>query len=52
MYTGGIPHDGTPTKETVTIATPLTVIMYIFASAGVLFTVCCFGFVFYFRKAK
>ena len=49
---GGIPHDGTPFKEVLGIAVPLTVSIYIFASVGIVFAIVCFVFVFYFRKKK
>ena len=29
--TGGVPHDGTPIKQTVVLAVPLTVVMYLLA---------------------
>ena len=49
---GGIPHDGTPFKEVLGIAVPLTASIYIFASVGIVFAIVCFVFVFYFRKKK
>ena len=50
--TDGVPHDGTPIKQTVVIAVPLTVVMYLLATTGVVFTLICFGFTVYFRKSK
>ena len=50
--TGGVPHDGTPIKQTVVLAVPLTVVMYLLATTGVVFTFICFGFTVYFRKSK
>ena len=49
---GGIPHDGTPFKEIVGIAVPLTISVYILASVGIVFAIVCFVFVFYFREKK
>ena len=52
LHTEGIPHDGTAKKETVVIAVPLTVLVYLLATVGLVFTLFCFGFIFYFRKSK
>ena len=52
LPTDGVPHDGTPIKETVVLAVPLTVVMYLLATTGVVFTFICFIFTVYFRKSK
>ena len=52
MCTEGIPHDGIPEEEIVTIHTSVTVIFVLLASAGVVFTVACLLFNFVFRKRK
>ena len=48
----GIPNDGIPIEEMVTIALPLTVVFVILATAGLLFTVVCLAFNFIFRERK
>ena len=48
----GIPSDGIPIEEVVTVAVPLTVVYVILATAGLLFTVVCLAFNFIFRKRR
>ena len=48
----GIPNDGIPIEEVVTVAVPLTVVYVILATAGLLFTVVCLAFNFIFRKRR
>ena len=48
----GIPPDGTPFEDIVTVPVPFTVVMYILTSVGVVFTIFCLVFVIYFRKTK
>ena len=50
--TDGIPNDGIPRKDTVTIAIPLSVVYTILAIAGLLFSVACLIFNFIFREKK
>ena len=48
----GIPNDGIPIEEVVTVAVPLTVVYVILATAGLLFTVVCLAFNFIFRERR
>ena len=48
----GIPSDGIPIEEVVTVAVPLTVVYVILATAGLLFTFVCLAFNFVFRKRR
>ena len=48
----GIPSDGIPIEEVVTVAVPLTVVYVILATAGLLFTVACLAFNFIFRERR
>ena len=52
FYTDGIPPDGTPIHITHTYKTEVTVVFYILALCGVVFSVVCFAFNFIFRKKK
>ena len=50
--TDGIPNDGIPIEEVVTVALPLTVVFAVLATAGLLFAVVCLAFNFAFRKRR
>ena len=52
LCTDGIPHDGIPEEEIVTIHLSVTVIFILLSSAGVVFTVACLLFNFAFRNRK
>ena len=52
LPTDGIPNDGIPIEEVVTVAVPLTVVYVILATAGLLFTVVCLVFNFAFRERR
>ena len=52
VCTDGVPHDGTPVEEIVTVHTSVTVLHVLLASAGVVFTVAILLFNFVFRKRK
>ena len=51
-YADGIPNDGIPLKDTVTVAIPLTVMFILLATAGLVFTIVCLAFNFIFRNKK
>ena len=48
----GIPNDGTPIEETVTVSIAVTVVYVIFAAAGLIFTTVCLLFIISFRKKR
>ena len=48
----GIPNDGNPIPEVVTVALGLTVVYLILAVAGVVFATVCLVFTLVFRKRK
>ena len=50
--TDGVPIDGIPREDTVTIAIPLSVVYTLLAIAGLVFTVACLIFNFIFRERK
>ena len=52
LCTDGVPHDGIPVEETVTVHISVTVLCVLLASAGVVFTVACLLFNFVFRNRK
>ena len=52
VYAEGIPNDGIPLKDTVTVAFPLTVMFVLLATAGLVFTIVCLAFNFIFRNKK
>jgi len=48
----GIPYDGVPVEEVVTVHISATVIIVLLATAGLVFTAVCLIFNFVFRKRK
>ncbi|CAI8049960.1 Gamma-aminobutyric acid type B receptor subunit 2, partial [Geodia barretti] len=48
----GIPYDGVPFKDVVTVSVALTVVYVILATAGLVFAVACVLFTLVFRKKK
>ena len=52
MITDGIPYDGVPIEDEVTVEVALTVFFSILASVGVVFVVVCLVFNFVFRKKE
>ena len=48
----GIPHDGIPLEEDVTIHLALTILISIFVAAGLTFSVVCLVFNIVFRQRK
>ena len=48
----GIPNDGTPIEEVVTVSVALTVVYVVFAVAGLVFTAVCVIFTIIFRKRR
>ena len=48
----GIPFDGVPTTDIATAFIPLVVVIYIFAAAGVVFSIVCLTFNLIFRNKK
>ena len=52
LYIDGVPYDGVPEEEVVTVHTSVTVILAILATAGLVFTVVCLAFNFIFRKRR
>ena len=48
----GIPFDGVPTEDIATAFIPLVVVIYIFAAAGVIFSIVCLAFNCIFRNKK
>ena len=48
----GIPYDGVPVEEVVTVHISATVIIALLATAGLMFTAVCLIFNFVFRKRK
>ena len=52
LYPDGIPNDGKPIEEVVTVSLGLTVVYVIFATAGSMFAVACLTFTLIFRQKK
>jgi hypothetical protein len=56
MYThinsDGIPFDGVPAEDIATAFIPLVVVIYLFAAAGVVFSIVCLAFNCIFRNKK
>ena len=52
LYPNGTPHDGTPIVIEKYPLLPLMVILYTFATAGIVFTAACLMFSFVFRHKK
>jgi gamma-aminobutyric acid type B receptor len=52
IFPDGIPPDGTPVHITHTYKTGVTVVFYVIALCGVVFSVVCFAFNFIFREKK
>ena len=48
----GIPNDGIPIEEVVTVSVALTVVYATLATAGLVFAVVCLTFTFIFRHKK
>ena len=48
----GTPYDGVPREKIVTAHIAVVVIIYIFAAAGVIFSIVCLTFNFAFRNTK
>ena len=48
----GIPNDGIPIEEVVTVSTALTVMYVLLAVAGFVFSVVCLLFITIFRRKK
>ena len=48
----GIPNDGTPIEEVVTVSVALTVVYVVFAVAGLVFTAVCIMFTIIFRERR
>lgn len=48
----GIPFDGVPATDIATAFIPLVVVIYIFAAAGVVFSIVCLTFNLIFRNKK
>ena len=51
-HTDGIPNDGVPIEEVVTVSLALTVVYMILAVAGIVFAIICLIFTLIFRKKK
>lgn len=52
FFAAGIPYDGIPFEEVVTLHVSVTVIFLLLASAGMVFTVVCLIFNFAFRNRR
>ena len=50
--TGGVPVDGLPKIQIVTILTPLVIVYYILAAIGIIFALVCLLFNIIFRNRK
>ena len=48
----GVPNDGIPLEEVVTVSLPLTVIYIIFSVAGIAFSIVCLLFTLMFKNRK
>ena len=48
----GVPIDGIPIEEVVTVSLGLTVVYVILAAAGIVFAVVCLSFTLIFRKKR
>ena len=48
----GVPNDGIPIEEVVTVSLGLTVVYVFLATAGIMFAVVCLAFTFIFRKKR
>ena len=51
-FTGGIPPDGSPIHITRTYKPGVTVVFYVLALCGVIFSIVCFAFNLIFREKK
>ena len=51
-FLDGIPNDGIPIEEIMTVSTVLTVFYVILATAGLVFTAVCLIFILVFRGRK
>ena len=52
MPAEGIPFDGVPIEEVVTVHIAVTVIIIVLAGCGIILTVACLVFNFLFRESK
>ena len=52
FFLDGIPNDGIPIEEVVTVSVGLTVVYVILAFAGLVFAIVCLIFTLRFRKKK
>ena len=52
MNLDGVPFDGVPATDIATAFIPLVVVIYIFAAAGVVFSIICLTFNLIFRNKK
>ena len=52
MYADGIPNDGIPIEEIVTVSVALTAVYVLLAIAGFTFTALCLIFTLVFRRKK
>lgn len=48
----GVPYDGVPEEEIVTVHVSVTAVFVFLATAGLVFTVLCLVFNFFYRKKK
>ena len=51
-FPDGVPIDGTPIEEVVTVSLGLTVVYVILAAAGIVFAIVCLSFTLIFRNKK
>ena len=51
-FPDGIPNDGIPIEEVVTVSLGLTVVYVVLATAGIAFAVVCLTFTLIFRRKK
>ena len=52
VVAGGIPNDGIPIREVVTVELGLTVVYMILATAGIVFVILCLSFNLLYRRKK
>ena len=52
LHPDGVPNDGIPIEEVVTVSVGLTVVYVILATAGFVFAVVCLAFTVIFRQKK
>ena len=52
LYTDGIPYDGVPINQIVSIHVAVSVIFFVLATVGIAFAVFCIIFNFIFRNKK